>query len=254
MCDTFHPLRLSTLARDLDDGKYALLLVRDGRRGTVGRGPHLAPLALRLVLDWDGTVTVRDSLVQVIESSAIPRLLRELEPRVGVDLTLHEEIALEFAAREGTARRGRRLGARARRGAAGAPRARAHGTRPVVISAGFRELIAPVLAREGVELDVLANRSTHVRTAGACAFATRLRVRRAASRASAAASPASRTSTSATATPTAAPRSPPIGSSRATGSPRYLDEQGVAYEPFDDLNDVVAALERQPLEEVVDRL
>jgi homogentisate 1,2-dioxygenase len=23
MCDTFHPLRLTTLARDLDDGKYA---------------------------------------------------------------------------------------------------------------------------------------------------------------------------------------------------------------------------------------
>ena len=33
----------------------------------------------------------------------------------------------------------------------------------------------------------------------------------------------------------------------------YLDEHGVAYEPFDDLRDVVAALERQPLEEVVDR-
>jgi homogentisate 1,2-dioxygenase len=24
MCDTFHPLRLSTFARDLDDGRYAL--------------------------------------------------------------------------------------------------------------------------------------------------------------------------------------------------------------------------------------
>jgi homogentisate 1,2-dioxygenase len=24
MCDTFHPLRLTTLARELDDGKYAL--------------------------------------------------------------------------------------------------------------------------------------------------------------------------------------------------------------------------------------
>ena len=23
MCDTFHPLKLSTLARELDDGKYA---------------------------------------------------------------------------------------------------------------------------------------------------------------------------------------------------------------------------------------
>jgi hypothetical protein len=24
MCDTFHPLRLTTFARDLDDGRYAL--------------------------------------------------------------------------------------------------------------------------------------------------------------------------------------------------------------------------------------
>jgi hypothetical protein len=29
MCDTFHPLRLSTLARDLDDGNYALSWYED---------------------------------------------------------------------------------------------------------------------------------------------------------------------------------------------------------------------------------
>ena len=28
MCDTFRPLKLSTFARDLDDGHYALLVVR----------------------------------------------------------------------------------------------------------------------------------------------------------------------------------------------------------------------------------
>ena len=55
-------------------------------------------LAVRVVVDWDGTVTVQDLLVQVIERFGIAALLRELEPRVGVDLTLHEEIALEFAA------------------------------------------------------------------------------------------------------------------------------------------------------------
>ena len=53
---------------------------------------------MRLVVDWDGTVTVRDSLVQVIHEFGDPALLAELEPRVGVDLTLHEEIALEFRA------------------------------------------------------------------------------------------------------------------------------------------------------------
>ena len=53
---------------------------------------------MRLFLDWDGTVTVQDSLVQVIHEFGDPAILAELEPRVGVDLTLHEEIAPEFAA------------------------------------------------------------------------------------------------------------------------------------------------------------
>src|SRR4249920_3498178 len=53
---------------------------------------------LRLFVDWDGTVTVQDSLVQVIHEFGDPALLAELEPLVGVDLSLHEEIALEFLA------------------------------------------------------------------------------------------------------------------------------------------------------------
>lgn len=111
---------------------------------------------MRLVADWDGTITVRDSLVQVIHEFGDPALLAELEPRVGVDLTLHEEIALEFEAitaplddvvawvlenvevRDGLDE----LAA----------------LDPLVISAGFHELIEPVLAREGVHLEVLANR------------------------------------------------------------------------------------------------
>ena len=111
---------------------------------------------MRLVVDWDGTVTVRDSLVQVIHEFGDPALLAELEPRVGVDLTLHEEIALEFEAitapldevvawvrehvevREGL----HELAA----------------LEPLVISAGFHELIEPVLEREGAGLEVLANR------------------------------------------------------------------------------------------------
>ena len=110
---------------------------------------------MRLFVDWDGTITVQDSLVQVIHEFGDPALLAELEPRVGVDLTLHEEIALEFAAitapleevvawvlehvevRPGLAELAE--------------------LDPVVVSAGFRELIEPVLAREGVELEVLAN-------------------------------------------------------------------------------------------------
>src|SRR4029453_9203153 len=111
---------------------------------------------MRLVVDWDGTVTVRDSLVQVIHEFGDPALLAELEPRVGVDLTLHEEIALEFLAittpleevarwvvKHVEVRPGLRELAE---------------LDPVAISAGFHELIEPVLARERVQLQVLANR------------------------------------------------------------------------------------------------
>ncbi len=107
-------------------------------------------------MDWDGTVTVRDSLVQVLHEFGDPALLAELEPRVGVDLTLHEEIALEFqtittpldvvvdwVVEHVEVRPGlRELAA----------------YEPMVISAGFHELIEPVLEREGIELEVLANR------------------------------------------------------------------------------------------------
>jgi 2-hydroxy-3-keto-5-methylthiopentenyl-1-phosphate phosphatase len=110
---------------------------------------------VRLVLDWDGTVTVQDSLVQVIHEFGDPAILAELEPRVGVDLTLHEEIALEFAAittpldevvawvREHV---------EVRPGLSELAE-----LRPTIVSAGFRQLIEPVLAREGIELDLLAN-------------------------------------------------------------------------------------------------
>ena len=109
--------------------------------------PPVAGRALRIFLDWDGTVTVRDSLVQVIHEFGDPALLAELEPRVGVDLTLHEEIALEFqqvkapladvvawVLQHVEVRPGLR------------DLAERHA--PVVISAGFCELIEPVLARD----------------------------------------------------------------------------------------------------------
>jgi 2-hydroxy-3-keto-5-methylthiopentenyl-1-phosphate phosphatase len=112
---------------------------------------------MRLVLDWDGTVTVRDSLVEVIHAFGDPAILAELEPRVGHDLTLHEEIALEFAAittpiAEVAAWVVEHVEVRA------GLHELAEAHRPTVISAGFHELIEPVLTREGVELDVLANR------------------------------------------------------------------------------------------------
>jgi 2-hydroxy-3-keto-5-methylthiopentenyl-1-phosphate phosphatase len=111
---------------------------------------------LRLVLDWDGTVTVRDSLVQVIHEFGDPLLLAALEPRVGVDLTLHEEIALEFAAITAPLES---VVAWVVENVEVRPGLQELATfDPLVISAGFQELIQPVLAREDIELEVLANR------------------------------------------------------------------------------------------------
>jgi len=96
--------------------------------------------------------------VLVLREFGDARLLAELEPRVGVDLTLHEEIALEFASVTAPLEevvawvRGH---VRVRPGFA--ELAERH--RPTILSSGFVELIEPVLEREGVTgLEVQANR------------------------------------------------------------------------------------------------
>jgi 2-hydroxy-3-keto-5-methylthiopentenyl-1-phosphate phosphatase len=197
---------------------------------------------LRVVVDWDGTITVRDSLVQVIHEFGEPALLAELEPRVGVDLTLHEEIALEFMAitapledvvtwvlenvevRPGLSR----LAALA----------------PVVISAGFHELIEPVLAREGVELEVLANRveprpdgwRVRFRDEAACATCGEP-----CKRAGVAGRPYAYVGDG------YSDRCAALAADRIFARDSlaaHLDALGVAYERFDDLGDVAAALAR----------
>jgi homogentisate 1,2-dioxygenase len=44
MCDTFHPLRLTTLARDLDDGKYWRSWYED--QSTGGKTPDNDPAGI----------------------------------------------------------------------------------------------------------------------------------------------------------------------------------------------------------------
>ena len=196
---------------------------------------------MRLALDWDGTATVEDSLVRVIHEFGDSALLAELEPRVGVDLTLHEEIALEFASitapleevvswvvshievRDGLHELAERH-------------------RPLVISAGFEELIEPVLAREGVQLELIANRvearregwRVHFRDESACATCGEP-----CKRAGLSGEPYTYVGDG------YSDRCAALAADRVfarDGLARYLDERGVAYEPFDDLRDVAAAL------------
>ena len=195
---------------------------------------------MRLFVDWDGTVTVQDSLVQVIHEFGDPAILAELEPRVGVDLTLHEEIALEFEAvttpldevvewvlenvdvRPGLAELAE--------------------LRPVIVSAGFHELIEPVLQREGIELEVLANRvearpdgwRVGFRDGDPCVSCGEP-----CKRAGVAGAPYAYVGDG------YSDRCAAVAANRVFARDslaRHLDEVGVAYEPFDDLREVAALL------------
>ncbi len=195
---------------------------------------------MRLFVDWDGTITVRDTLVQVIHEFGDAALLAELEPRVGVDLTLHEEIALEFAA---IAAPLDEVVAWVLANVEVRPGLRALAElRPTVVSAGFHELIDPVLGREGVELDVLANRvearpdgwRVHFRDEAACKTCGEP-----CKRASVAGAPY------AYAGDGYSDRCAALAADRVFARDslaRHLDELGVAYEAFDGLDDVAAAL------------
>jgi 2-hydroxy-3-keto-5-methylthiopentenyl-1-phosphate phosphatase len=115
---------------------------------------------VRLVLDWDGTVTERDTLVLVLErfgdAEVFDRVEGELERGT---MTLNEVIAAEFESV--TAPLDEVVPwllehARVRPGFAELSRAR----RPLLVSSGFHELIEPLLEREGVlgAVELRANR------------------------------------------------------------------------------------------------
>lgn len=199
---------------------------------------------MRLFVDWDGTVTVRDSLVQVIHEFGDPALLAELEPRVGVDLTLHEEIALEFAAITASLDD---VVSWVLDNVAVRPGLRALAElRPVVVSAGFHELIEPVLDREGIKLEVLAN---HVE---ARPDGWRVRFRDEAACASCG-EPCKRAGVSgpeyAYVGDGYSDRCAALAAERIfarAGLARHLDELGVAYEPFEDLDEVATLLRGTP--------
>lgn len=196
---------------------------------------------MRLVLDWDGTVTEVDSLHLVLERFGDPHVYRASERALGRRLTLHEVIAVEFATVRAP------LGevvewllgvVRIRRGF----RELVAGHRPLVISAGFRELIEPVLAREGVEVELLANEldprpdGWRVRWRDEAACAT---CGEACKRATLAGGPYVYVGDG------YSDRCAALAAERVfarAGLARYLTEQRRPYEPFETLHDVAAAL------------
>lgn len=112
---------------------------------------------MRIVVDWDGTVTEVDGLYEAIRTFGDERIYEETENRLGRELTLNDVIAVEI----GTIRAALdevvawvRENVRLRAGFT----LFAERHRPLVVSSGFHELIEPVLEREGLDLEVRANR------------------------------------------------------------------------------------------------
>jgi 2-hydroxy-3-keto-5-methylthiopentenyl-1-phosphate phosphatase len=116
---------------------------------------------MRLVLDWDGTVTERDTLDLVLQQFGDAEIYERVESELEAGtMTLNEVIAAEFLTV--TAPLDQVVSfvlqhARVRPGFAELARAR----RPLVVSSGFHELIEPVLEREGV-LDAVELRANRV--------------------------------------------------------------------------------------------
>lgn len=112
---------------------------------------------MRLVLDWDGTCTVTDGLVLAVQRFGDPEVYLQAEAGIGKRLTLHEVIELELATMraplaEVVAFLVESLPVRP------GLRELVEAHRPLILSSGFRELIDPLLAREGLAAEVVANR------------------------------------------------------------------------------------------------
>jgi 2-hydroxy-3-keto-5-methylthiopentenyl-1-phosphate phosphatase len=112
---------------------------------------------VNLVLDWDGTVTVRDSQWMLLERYGDQDVWRAAEAALGRGLSYRELMEMEMATIRApldeavaylVAAVEVRLGFREL----------AARFSPTILSSGFIETIEPILAREGVELDVVANR------------------------------------------------------------------------------------------------
>jgi 2-hydroxy-3-keto-5-methylthiopentenyl-1-phosphate phosphatase len=111
---------------------------------------------VRLVLDWDGTVTERDTLELVVGWFGDGATYRRNGRLMGRSLTHDQALAVSLATvRASLPEVVNRLlrDVRIRPGF----RELVERHRPLVISSGFHELIEPFLAREGMKVELLAN-------------------------------------------------------------------------------------------------
>jgi 2-hydroxy-3-keto-5-methylthiopentenyl-1-phosphate phosphatase len=197
---------------------------------------------LYLILDWDGTVTVRDTLWMLLERFGDRAVFERMEAGLGTTFTHREvmerematitaplEDAVAFLVAEAEVRPGfRRL---------------VEQFQPLVLSSSFHETIEPVLAREGVEVELVANRidagPDGWRVVWAddapCPECGELCKRRS----------LPRDGQNVYAGDGYSDRCAALAADRVFargGLARYLAARGVAFEPFEDLDDIAAAL------------
>ena len=197
---------------------------------------------MRLVVDFDGTVTETDTQWMVLEEFGDVELFRRAEEALDRgELTLRECMELEYLGMRAPLERVNEWlveHARIRPGF----RELAARHRPLILSSGFAECIQPLLRREGIELDLLAN-SVDARPDGwrvrwrdeeicaACGEACK--------RASLPDGPIAYVGDG------VSDRCAALAADRVfarDGLARFLDDAGVTYVPFGDFFDVAAAL------------
>jgi len=199
---------------------------------------------LALLLDWDGTVTERDTLHMTIERFGDLEVFRAMEGAIERKVPLDEVIATEMATIR--APMDEVVGwllehVRVRRGFH--ELVREHD--PLIVSAGFHELIDPVLEREGVDARVAANHVTASSDGWRASFPEGPRCDVCGDRCKRAA--ARGLGAYAYVGDGVSDRCVSLAADRRfarAGLARWLDAQGVGYEPFDDLEDVRRALDR----------
>jgi 2-hydroxy-3-keto-5-methylthiopentenyl-1-phosphate phosphatase len=198
---------------------------------------------MTLILDWDGTVTVDDTLIVALREFGNWQVYLEASAalRRG-EITLHEEIrrdAESITAPIDEVAGWLRENLELRPGF----HELAEAYRPLIVSSNFRQLIEPILEREGVELEVRANDVTWSPAGWRATF-------RNGDVCGTCGEPCKRADLPADGEVVyvgdgysdrcAAQAADRIFARDSLA--RYLDEQGVAYEPFDDLDDVARAL------------